>query len=73
LYAAEKLGIAPENALMVGDSRSDVKAARAAGYHVFCVTYGYNHGEDIRDYNPDVIADSFLEFKDYLVPKAVTS
>ena len=69
LYAAEQLGVAPENALMVGDSRSDVKAARAAGFHIFCMTYGYNHGEDIRDYEPDVVADSFLEFKDYLVAK----
>ncbi|WP_040726492.1 phosphoglycolate phosphatase [Thiomicrorhabdus sp. Kp2] len=69
LYAAEKLGVAPENALMIGDSRSDVKAARAAGFHIFCMTYGYNHGEDIRDYEPDVVADSFLEFKDYLVSK----
>lgn len=69
LYAAEKLGVAPENALMIGDSRSDVKAARAAGFSIFCMTYGYNHGEDIRDYEPDVVADSFLEFKDYLVAK----
>jgi len=69
LYAAEQLGVAPENALMVGDSRSDVKAARAAGFHIFCMTYGYNHGEDIRDYKPDVVADSFLEFKDYLTSK----
>jgi len=69
LYAAEQLGVAPENALMIGDSRSDVKAARAAGFHIFCMTYGYNHGEDIRDYKPDVVADSFLEFKDYLVSK----
>ena len=69
LYAAEQLGVAPENALMIGDSRSDVLSARAAGFHVFCVTYGYNHGEDIRNYKPDVVADSFLEFKDYLVAK----
>lgn len=69
LYAAEKLGVAPENALMIGDSRSDVLSARAAGFHVFCVTYGYNHGEDIRNYKPDVVADSFLEFKDHLVSK----
>lgn len=69
LFAAEQLGVAPENALMIGDSKSDVKAARAAGFHIFCMTYGYNHGEDIRAYEPDVIADSFVEFKDYLVSK----
>lgn len=69
LHAAKLMGVAPENALMVGDSRSDVKAARAAGFHIFCMTYGYNHGEDIRDYNPDVILDSFAEFKDYIQAK----
>lgn len=69
LYAAEKLGIKPENALMIGDSRSDVKAARAAGFHIFCMTYGYNHGEDIRDYNPDVVMDSFTELSSYLEAK----
>lgn len=66
LYAAEKLGVKPENALMIGDSRSDVKAARAAHFHIFCMTYGYNHGEDIRDYQPDAVIDSFVELKDYL-------
>lgn len=69
LHAADLLGVAPENALMIGDSKSDVKAARAAGFHIFCMTYGYNHGEDIRDYDPDVVMDSFSEFPNYLVAK----
>lgn len=69
LYAAEQLGETAENALMIGDSRSDVKAARAAGFHIFCMTYGYNHGEDIRDYEPDVVMDSLMEIKPYLVAK----
>lgn len=66
LHAAAQLGVEPDNALMIGDSRSDVKAARAAGFHIFCMTYGYNHGEDIRDYDPDVVMDSFTELKDYM-------
>lgn len=69
LHAADLLGVSPENALMIGDSKSDVKAARAAGFHIFCMTYGYNHGEDIRDYNPDVVVDSFAEFVNYLEAK----
>lgn len=69
LHAADLLGVAPENALMLGDSKSDVKAARAAGFHVFCMTYGYNHGEDIRNYTPDVVMDSFMELPNYLVAK----
>ncbi|BCN92533.1 phosphoglycolate phosphatase 1 [Thiomicrorhabdus immobilis] len=69
LHAAKLMGVEPENALMLGDSQSDVKAARAAGFHIFCMTYGYNHGEDIRDYNPDVVMDSFMELPNYLVAK----
>ncbi|MCW9013057.1 MAG: phosphoglycolate phosphatase [Gammaproteobacteria bacterium] len=63
LYAAEKLGVKPEQSLMLGDSMSDVKAARAAGFDIVCMSYGYNHGEDIRDYNPDAVVDSMDEVK----------
>jgi phosphoglycolate phosphatase len=69
LHAAELMGVDAENALMIGDSKSDVKAARAAGFHIFCMTYGYNHGEDIRDYHPDVIMDSFVELSQHLEAK----
>ena len=69
LHAAKLLNVDPNNALMLGDSRSDVKAARAANFNIFCMTYGYNHGEDIRDYNPDVVMDSFMELPNYLESK----
>ena len=66
LYAAEQLGIKPENALMVGDSQSDVKAARAAGFQIVCMSYGYNHGEDIRNYHPDAVIDALTEIRPIL-------
>lgn len=66
LHAAKLMGVNPKNALMIGDSRSDVKAARAAGFYIFCMTYGYNHGEDIRNYQPDALMDSFLELPKYM-------
>lgn len=62
LHAAEQLGVSADNSMMIGDSRSDVKAARAAGFDIVCMTYGYNHGEDIRDYEPDAVIDSLTEF-----------
>lgn len=61
LHAAEFFGVAPEQALMLGDSVSDVKAARAAGFQIICMSYGYNHGNDIRDANPDAVIDSMAE------------
>lgn len=61
LHAAEFFGVAPEASLMIGDSVSDVKAARAAGFQIVCMSYGYNHGVDIRDAHPDAVIDSMVE------------
>ena len=63
LHAAEYFGVDPSRALMIGDSQSDVKAARAAGFRIVCMSYGYNHGEDIRDYHPDAVIDSLIEIQ----------
>lgn len=61
LHAAEHFGVPPGDSLMLGDSKSDVTAARAAGFQVVCMSYGYNHGEDIRYYAPDAVIDSMAE------------
>ncbi|NOX75218.1 MAG: phosphoglycolate phosphatase [Gammaproteobacteria bacterium] len=66
LHSAEVLGAAPEKSLMLGDSVSDVKAARAAGFQIICMSYGYNHGVDIRESNPDAVIDSMAELKGLL-------
>ena len=63
LHAAQFFNTAPDQALMIGDSMSDVKAARAAGFHIVCMSYGYNHGLDIRDFNPDAVIDSMAELR----------
>lgn len=61
IHAAGHFGVKPEESLMIGDSVSDVSAARAAGFKVICTSYGYNHGVDIRESNPDAVIDSFVE------------
>lgn len=63
LMSAEKLGVSAKASMMLGDSMSDVKAARAAEFSIICMSYGYNHGEDIRDYHPDAVVDSMAEIK----------
>ncbi|MEN9889390.1 MAG: Phosphoglycolate phosphatase [Pseudomonadota bacterium] len=49
LKTCEALGLAPSQALMVGDSSNDAQAGHAAGCGVVLVTYGYNHGQPIRE------------------------
>jgi phosphoglycolate phosphatase len=66
LHAGKFFSIEAENSLMLGDSINDVKAARAAKFDVICVDYGYNHGEDINDANPDTVISSFVTLKEIL-------
>ena len=61
LHAAQHFQIPAERCLMVGDSISDVVAARAAHFSIVCVSYGYNHGVDIRTAVPDAVIDSLVE------------
>jgi len=65
-HAAKQVNVEPEQCLMLGDSQHDVKAARNAGFQVIAVSYGYNHGEDIRDAKPDAVIDSFVELENLL-------
>jgi phosphoglycolate phosphatase len=37
------LGVAPDNAVMVGDSSADIECARAAGVSAVAVSFGYSH------------------------------
>jgi len=66
LHAAKFFNTVPAQALMIGDSVSDVKAARAAGFQIICMSYGYNHGMDIRDSKPDAVIDSMVELQHLL-------
>ncbi|MDP6727385.1 MAG: phosphoglycolate phosphatase [Gammaproteobacteria bacterium] len=66
LYGAEYFGVRPEECLMIGDSVSDVKASRSAGFDIICMSYGYNHGNNIADEKPDLVIDSMTELVKYL-------
>jgi phosphoglycolate phosphatase len=66
LHAARHFGVAAVESLMVGDSVSDVRAARAAGFQIVCVSYGYNHGVDVHTAHPDAVIDSLVELRGLL-------
>lgn len=61
LKTCEALGTRPAQTLMIGDSRNDAAAARAAGCPVVLVTYGYNHGEPARAVDADGYLDSLAD------------
>ena len=66
IHGANFFNTNPKECLMLGDSVSDVKAARAAGFQIICMSYGYNHGNNIADENPDLVIDSMNQLRDHL-------
>ena len=65
-YLCQKLGIDIEHSVMVGDSKNDILAAKAAQMESIAVTYGYNYGEDINDYEPTITINEFKEILEVL-------
>jgi phosphoglycolate phosphatase len=61
LHVCKTLNVTVENAVMVGDSKNDILAAKAANMQSIGVTYGYNYGEDISLYKPEKIIKDFWE------------
>ncbi len=71
LAACEELGLTPAEALMVGDSQTDVLAARAAGLAaVVCVPYGYSEGADPHALSCDGFIESIGDLPAVLGPRA---
>lgn len=64
LHACEALNVRPEQSLMVGDSITDILAARAAGMPVVAVNFGYNHGQPVGQHQPDFLIDHFRQLLD---------
>lgn len=60
LIALERLGVAAEYAVMVGDTDNDILAGKAAGMRTVGVSYGF-HGHAITDHNPDVVVHALTE------------
>jgi phosphoglycolate phosphatase len=65
LHAVELAG--GNRAMMVGDTLSDVRAARAAELPVVCVSFGYHEG-DVARLGPDALITDYADF-----PAAVRS
>jgi phosphoglycolate phosphatase len=61
LAACDAMGVAPSEAVAIGDSENDALAGRAAGMATLTVPYGYNHGKAIQTINSDGIVATLLE------------
>lgn len=66
-HVAQQLGIPAECTAHLGDSATDVAAARNAGVAAWAVPYGYNAGRPIAEAQPDRLFDTLPEVAAYVV------
>jgi N-acetyl-D-muramate 6-phosphate phosphatase len=66
LYAASKMGARPENCLMIGDTRVDINAGKAAGAQTVGVLCGFGEEAELRGEGASVILESTANLADLL-------
>jgi len=70
LAACERLGIAPAQAIYVGDDLRDVQAARAAGMPSVAAAYGYlGEDGDVAEWGADALIDAPIALLELLLPR----
>lgn len=66
-YACQQLSVEVEQCVMIGDSKNDILAAKAANMASVALTYGYNYGENIANYQPESVIDNFADLLDIII------
>lgn len=59
IHVFTKLGVSPQESIMVGDSNYDIEAGKKAGVKTVAVTYGYRERQYLKD--ADYVIDSIEE------------
>lgn len=60
-HICQQLDVTPQQCLMIGDSKNDILAAKAANIDSVGLTYGYNYGEDIAIHQPELVLSDFSD------------
>jgi phosphoglycolate phosphatase len=66
-HVATTLGVQLERIAHIGDSATDVLAAKNSGVAAWAVPYGYNSGVPITAANPDRVFQSLPEVAEYVI------
>jgi phosphoglycolate phosphatase-like HAD superfamily hydrolase len=67
LWAAEKMGVSPENCLMIGDTTVDIRAGRAAGAQTLGVLSGFGLEKELMKAKADQIVESIADLPEILL------
>ena len=67
LFAAQKMGVAPETCLMIGDTTVDMRAGKSAGAQTVGVLCGFGEEEELKRMGADLILKSTAEVGELLL------
>ncbi len=66
LWAADQMGLSPENCLMIGDTTVDIRAGRTAGAQTIGVLSGFGSEHELKNENADLVLKSVADLPDIL-------
>ena len=66
LLAAQKMGVSPENCLMIGDTTVDIRAGKAAGAQTVGVLCGFGEESELRNFGADAIIEDTTKLLEIL-------
>ena len=66
LWAAERLGVPPQECVMVGDTTVDIRAGKAAGAQTVGVLCGFGRRNELERAGADLIIDNTADLKEIL-------
>ena len=69
LFAAQKMGVKPEECLMIGDTTVDMRAGKSAGTQLVGVLCGFGEEPELRKMGADVILNNTPELVELLLNK----
>lgn len=67
LYAADKMGVAPETCLMIGDTTVDIRAGKSAGAQTVGVLCGFGEEDELKSWGADLILENTSQLADALL------
>ena len=66
LLAAQKMNVAPENCLMIGDTTVDIRAGKSAGAQTLGVLCGFGEEPELRHFGADEIVEDTTKLLEVL-------
>jgi len=70
LLAAQKMGVKPEECLMIGDTTVDVRAGKSAGAQTVGVLCGFGEKDELLRMGADYILNNTAELEDILLERS---